>query len=48
MGEPAAGSGKNSEVWEYYEKIKNAPKQNASCVTKNCQIVDGQQISVIT
>ena len=39
MGEPSlkvAGNGKKSDVWEYYEKIKDAPK--ARCTLCNKQL----------
>ena len=37
MGEPsskAAGNGKKSNVWEYYEKIKDAPKARCTLCNK--------------
>lgn len=37
MGEPsskAAGNGKKSDVWEYYEKIKDAPKARCTLCNK--------------
>ena len=39
MGEPAAGSGKKSDVWEYYEKIKDALKAKCKLCNPVCNAI---------
>ena len=46
MGEPAAGSGKKSDVWEYYEKIKDAPKAKYKLCNPVCNVIPLAQLGL--
>ena len=46
MGEPAAGSGKKSDVWEYYEKIKDAPKAKYKLCNAVCNAIPLAQLGL--
>ena len=46
MREPAAGSGKKSDVWEYYEKIKDAPKAKYKLCNPVCNAIPLAQLGL--